>query len=90
MTISLPAVFSNFQGASSFFINLGLLTPVTSNMKQLNPWDINNFPVPESALGDKILRDLGATYLVNIHENSEMLVRNQKQTGITLTQSFNL
>jgi hypothetical protein len=63
---------------------------VTSNMRHLNPYDINNFPVPNSVLSDEILTSLGSKYLVSISENSEMKVRNQKQTGIVETQSFRI
>jgi len=46
--------------------------------------------VPEAALNDARLRDLGNRYLKDIDKNSAMLVREQKQTGRTETQSFKI
>ncbi len=63
---------------------------VTSNLRDLNPYDIQNFPIPESAMIDTELRDLGARYLKDMNNNSAMLVREQKQTGRTETQSFKI
>jgi len=63
---------------------------VTSNVRDLNPFDVQNFPVPESALADVALRDLGTRYLKDLNKNSTMLVREQKQTGTTETQSFKI
>ncbi len=63
---------------------------VTSNVRDLNPFDIQNFPLPESALADSDLIALGARYLKDLDKNSTMLVREQKQTGTTETQSFKI
>ncbi|MFM6246345.1 MAG: hypothetical protein ACKPFD_16775, partial [Dolichospermum sp.] len=63
---------------------------VTSNCRDLNPYDIYNFPISESALYDSQLIKLGKEYLVDIEKNSKMLVREQKQTGKTQTQSFKI
>lgn len=63
---------------------------VTSNLRHLNPFDVQNFPVPESALNDPKLRTLGERYLQDMERNSTMLVREQKQTGTTETQSFKI
>ena len=63
---------------------------ITSNCRDLNPYDIRNFPVPESALTDERLTDLGEAYLEDLKKNSTMLVRNQKQTGRTETQAFKI
>jgi len=63
---------------------------VTSNCRHLNPYDIKNFPVPESALKDPQLDILGTKYLEDIKRNSIMLVRQQKQTGRIETQSFKI
>jgi Eco57I restriction-modification methylase len=63
---------------------------VTSNLRDLNPFDIQNFPLPESALRGQDLRELGRRYLKDIDRNSTMLVREQKQTGRTETQSFKI
>lgn len=63
---------------------------VTSNVRDLNPFDILNFPLPESTLADPDLQALGMRYLKDIDNNSTMLVREQKQTGTTKTQSFKI
>ncbi len=63
---------------------------ITSNLRDLNPSDVQNFPIPESALKDKDLQKLGETYLDDLKKNSTMLVREQKQTGMTETQSFKI
>ena len=63
---------------------------VTSNVRDLNPYDIQNFPIPESALVDRSIQALGKRYLKDLDKNSSMLVREQKQTGTTQTQSFKI
>lgn len=63
---------------------------VTSNVRHLNPFDVQNFPLPESALSDPAMQALGARYLKDLDKNSTMLVREQKQTGTTETQSFKI
>ena len=63
---------------------------VTSNLRDLNPSDWKNFPVPESALDDLKIQKLGAEYIADLQRNSVMLVRNQKSTGRTETQSFKI
>ncbi|MFA5192402.1 MAG: Eco57I restriction-modification methylase domain-containing protein [Verrucomicrobiia bacterium] len=63
---------------------------VTSNVRDLNPFDIQNFLLPASALADPALHALGARYLKDLDKNSTMLVREQKQTGTTETQSFKI
>jgi hypothetical protein len=63
---------------------------ITSNCRDLNPYDIHNFPVPEAAMKDASLIDLGEQYLQDIQQNSTVMVRVQKQTGRTETQSFKL
>lgn len=61
---------------------------ITSNLRDLNPSDWKDFPVPESAMNDPGIAQLGAKYVINLQENSSILVRNQKSTGKTETQSF--
>ncbi len=61
---------------------------VTSNGRDLNPSDLQGFPVPEAALTDKKLSALGRRYLEDLSRNSFMLTRRQKQTGKTETQCF--
>ncbi len=63
---------------------------VTSNCRDLNPYDIQNFPIPQSALNDLKLIKLGEQYLEDMQKNSIMQPRIQKQTGQTETQSFKL
>ena len=63
---------------------------VTSNCRHLNPYDVQNFPVPESALNDLQLVELGEMYLEDLRRNSKMHVRNQKTTGRTETQPFKI
>jgi hypothetical protein len=63
---------------------------VTSNVRDLNPFDLQNFSIPQSALEDKSLKLLGEAYLEDLTKNSTMLVRQQRQTGTTETQSFKI
>lgn len=63
---------------------------ITSNCRDLNPYDILNFPAPASALDDRKLAMLGDRYLTSIKENSVPMIRVQKQTGRTETQSFRI
>jgi hypothetical protein len=63
---------------------------ITSNCRDLNPYDVRNFHVPLSGLEDQILGDLGIQYVDDITKNSAMLIRQQKQTGRTETQSFKI
>ncbi len=61
---------------------------ISSNLRDLNPADINGFPVPESIFSDAHLAELGARYLDSLQANSSMMTRRQRQTGTTETQSF--
>lgn len=61
---------------------------IASNLRDLNPSDWRSFPVPESAMNDTRIRELGSKYLDDLQANSTMLVRMQKSTGRTETQSF--
>lgn len=63
---------------------------ITTNCRDLNPYDIQNFPIPETTLKDVKLDYLGEKYLKDLEYNSIMLVRQQKQTGCTETQSFKI
>ncbi len=63
---------------------------ITSNLRDLNPSDIANFPVRGSIVNDETARKVGARYLADIVAKSTMLVREQKQTGRTETQSFKI
>ena len=63
---------------------------VTSNLRDLNPSDIQGLRFPSSLLTSKSLIELGKKYIEDIKLNSVMLTRVQKQTGETETQSFRL
>ena len=63
---------------------------ITSNLRDLNPSDINLFPIHEAVLADKKLSALGENYLNDLKQNSMMLIRQQRQTGRTETQSFKI
>lgn len=63
---------------------------VTSNLRDLNPSDIQGFRFPTSVLTDETIIRLGKKYLKDLDKNSEMLTRVQKQTGETQTQSFKI
>ena len=61
---------------------------ITSNLRDLNPSDWKSFPVPDSVMNDPKICELGSQYIVDLQTNSTMLVRNQRSTGRTETQSF--
>lgn len=63
---------------------------ISSNLRDLNPIDIQSFPLPESALDDEALAALGRRYLEDIDRHSVMATRRQKSTGETQTQSFKI
>ncbi len=63
---------------------------LTTNCRDLNPSDIQNFPLPRSALDDTRLALLGENYLKDLQTNSTVQTRNQRQTGLTETQSFKI
>ena len=63
---------------------------ITTNCRDLNPYDIQNFPVPKEALCDPQITYLGNKYLEDLQHNSTTLVREQKQTGRTETQLFKI
>ena len=61
---------------------------VESNLRDLNPSDIQGFKTNPAIFEDTSLAELGSKYLQDLEENSHMLTRQQKQTGTTQTQSF--
>ena len=63
---------------------------ITTNCRDLNPYDIQNFPIPRSVLHDSELVELGKMYLEDLQRNSIMQSRVQKTTGQTETQSFKI
>ena len=52
--------------------------------------DIQAFPVPQDALNNAEIRAASERYLQALADNSTMLVRQQKSTGRTETQSFKI
>lgn len=63
---------------------------ISSNLRDLNPADIQSFPVPLAALNSIEVKKASEKYLAELSENSSMLVREQKSTGRTETQSFKI
>ncbi|MDD8018257.1 MAG: Eco57I restriction-modification methylase domain-containing protein [Bacteroidota bacterium] len=63
---------------------------ISSNCRDMNPYDVQNFPIPESLIADKKLEKLGEEYIKDVKSNSFMLARLQKKTGKTETQCFRL
>ena len=56
----------------------------------LNPTDIQSFPVPKALLDSSEISRISKAYLKDLVKNSTMLVRQQRQTGRTETQSFKI
>lgn len=63
---------------------------IASNCRDLNPYDIQSFKTNSNILNCIELQRLGREYLDDLNRNSKMLVRVQKQTGTTETQSFQI
>ena len=63
---------------------------ISSNLRDLNPADIQSFPVPLSALDSDEVGKASEKYLKYLSQNSTMLVREQRSTGRTETQSFKI
>ena len=63
---------------------------ITSNLRDLNPTDIQEFPLPRAALASPEIKSLSMEYIQDLKRNSVMLARNQKSTGRTETQSFKI
>ena len=61
---------------------------LTSNLRDLNPSDILQFPILDSILHDQRLLQLGQKYVNSLKKNSSIMPRHQQQTGHTQTQSF--
>ena len=56
----------------------------------MSPANITNFPIPESVFSDTVIKTLSQKYIKDITKNSTMLIRQQKSTGKTQTQSFEI
>lgn len=63
---------------------------IASNLRDLNPADIQAFRVNDAILQDAQLAIAGEAYLDDLDRNSIMLTREQRQTGTTQTQSFKI
>ena len=63
---------------------------ITTTCRDLNPYDVLNFPIPDTVFNDQELMEIGSKYIEDIKANSVMLVRHQRQTGRTETQSFKI
>jgi len=63
---------------------------ISTTCRDLNPTDIKSFPIPEAILEDPSLSKIAIKYLKDLEKNSSILIRHQKQTGKTETQSFKI
>ncbi|MCZ8195567.1 MAG: Eco57I restriction-modification methylase domain-containing protein [Aquidulcibacter sp.] len=63
---------------------------IASNLRDLNPADIQAFRINDAILNDPHLIEAGEKYLKDLELNSHMLTREQRQTGTTQTQSFKI
>ena len=63
---------------------------LSSNLRDLNPYDVQTFPVVLAAVEDPRFASLAYQYATDMVSNSTMLVREQKKTGRTETQSFKI
>lgn len=62
---------------------------ITSNLRDLNPSDIQEFSLPMGVVASKSIVKLSDEFIADMQKNSTMLVRNQKNTRqATQTQSF--
>lgn len=62
---------------------------ITSNLRDLNPSDIQEFPLPSVAVASNEIVRLADDFIADMQKNSTMLIRNQRNTGqSTQTQSF--
>jgi len=63
---------------------------ISTTCRDVNPGELSSFPFPRSILEDQVLATLDAKYLKDLERNSTTLVREQKQTGKTESQSFKI
>lgn len=61
---------------------------VFSNCRDLNPSDVNSFPIPVGIENDTAFSELSTRLMSSLDGNSEYITRNQKQTGTIRLQSF--
>ena len=63
---------------------------ITSNLRDLNPSDLNGFKIDGNLIGSHELINLADIFIKDINQNSSMLTRIQEKTGTTKTQSFKI
>ena len=63
---------------------------ITSNMRDLNPSDLNGFKFPSTIFNDSDFLNCCKTLKNDLISNSKMQVREQKKTGHTETQLFKI
>lgn len=63
---------------------------ITTNCRDLNPYDYQNFPISDTILEDSFIQHIGTKYLDDLQRNSTMSTRIQQQTGTIETQSFKI
>ena len=63
---------------------------IASNLRDLNPADIQSFRVSDDLLRDPEIATAGEEYLLDLELNSVLHTREQKQTGTTQTQSYKI
>ena len=61
---------------------------LTSNLRDLNPADLNSIKFPTNLIDSSTLSNLGKKYIKDLKQNSTMLTRKQKTKGVVKTQSF--
>ena len=62
---------------------------ITSNLRDLNPSDIQEFSLPKELVASKNVVKFADEFIADMQKNGTMLIRNQKNTGqTTKTQSF--
>ena len=61
---------------------------LTGNLRDLNPVDIAQFPLPAAMMDDKELARLGMEYGKDLQKNSRLAKRKQVQTGLAESQTF--
>ncbi|MGC9356189.1 MAG: hypothetical protein ACP5D9_20245, partial [Mariniphaga sp.] len=63
---------------------------LTSNLRDLNPSDINGFRFGKELIDENKILELSEELIEDLKTNSQMLQRIQKNKGITVTQSFKI
>lgn len=63
---------------------------ITSNLRDLNPSDIDGIRFDNALLEGSALLEIGKKYCKDLEDNSQLLTREQKGKGTTQTQSFKI